>query len=200
MKRLAVFCALGLGLSGLANADVIVALNLGPVVNGGNFNWTYTATLKSGSTLMNGDFFTIYDLGGFGPGVPIANPVILPASNWSSSIQFLGVNGFQTTPTDSGSIFNVTFTFTGASNIVAASDVTLGGGAGAFGYTSSSNVTSTGSFSATSHITLGNVLAGNTSSVTVAGAPAQVPEPSTTLLSGIGLIALSLMLRRRRSA
>jgi hypothetical protein len=200
MRRIAVFLALGLGLGSLADADVIVALNSGPVVNGGNFNWTYTATLKSGSTLMNGDFFTIYDIGGFGPGVPIASPVILPAINWSSSIQFLGVNGFSTSPTDSGSIFNVTYTFTGASSIVAAADVTLGGGAGAFGYTSSSNVSSTGSFSATSHITAGGATAGNTSSVTVAGAPALVPEPSTALLSGIGLIALSLILRRRRSA
>jgi hypothetical protein len=196
MKKLAIVFVLGLAMAGMASADIIVTLNSGPVVNGGDFNWTYTATLKSGSTLMNGDFFTIYDVGGFGPGVPIANPVILPASNWSSSIQFLGINGFSTAPADSPTIFNVTYTFTGGSSVVAASDTILGGGAGAFGYTSSSNTSFTGAFSATSHITSGSALAGNTSSVTVAGSPTQIPEPSTTLLSGVGLIAVSLLLRR----
>jgi hypothetical protein len=200
MKRVVFFFVLGLATSGIASADVIVALNSGPVVNGGNFNWTYTATLKSGASLLTGDFFTIYDIGGFGPGAPIAGNVILPGSNWSSSIQLLGTNGFATAPADSNSIFNVTYTFTGSS-IIAAADTILGGGAGAFGYTSSSNTSFTGAFSATSHITAGGATAGNNSTVTVAGAaPAQVPESSTTLLSGIGLIALGLLSRRRRRA
>jgi hypothetical protein len=201
MKKLAIFVVLGLATSAIASADIIVALNSGPVVNGGNFNWTYTATLKSGSTLNTGDFFTLYDIGGFGLGVPIAGNVILPGANWSSAIQLIGVNGFGQAPVDSASIFNVTYTFTGGSPINAAVDTVLGGGAGAFGYTSSSNTSFTGAFSATSHITSGGAAAGNTSSVTVAGAaPSQVPEPSTTLLSGVGLIGLSLLMRRRRRA
>lgn len=102
MKKLAVFSLLALAMSGIASADIMLVLNSGPVVNGGNFNWTYTATLKSGATLNTGDFFTIYDIGGFGVGTPIAGNVILPGANWSSSIQSLGTNG------DSGSINNVT--------------------------------------------------------------------------------------------
>jgi hypothetical protein len=201
MKKLPIFLVLGLATSAIASADIIVTLNSGPVVNGGNFNWTYTATLKSGSTLNTGDFFTIYDIGGFGVGVPIAGNVILPGANWSSSIQLLGINGFGQAPVDSAVISNVTYTFTGANPIVAAADTTLGGGAGAFGYTSSNNTSFTGAFSATSHITAGGAVAGNTSTVTVAGAaPSQVPEPSTTLLSGVGLIGLSLLMRRRRRA
>src|SRR5438876_481284 len=101
MTRIAVFCAIALGLSTVARADIMVTLNSGPVASFSNFNWTYTATLKSGSTLNNGDFFTIYDIGGFGPGLPIANPVILPGANWSALIQLVGINGFNQSPADS---------------------------------------------------------------------------------------------------
>jgi len=195
MKRIARFGVLAAALSAIASADIIVTLDSGPVSNLPNFNWTYTATLKSGSTLDNGDFFTIYDIGGFGPGAPIANPVIMPGSNWISSIQFLGINGFSQAPADSGLFYNVTFTFTGVSPIVAASDVILGGGAGAFGYTSSANTSHVGTFSATSHATVDSVMQGNTSIVTVAGT-SSVPEPTTMFLSGGGLIVIGLLRRR----
>jgi len=185
-----------LALTGVASADIILSLNSGPVTNGGNFDWTYTATLKSGATLNTGDFFTIYDIGGFGPGIPILNPIIIPGINWTSSVQLLGTNGFGQTPVDDGGVYNVTFTFTGGSPVVAVSDTILGGGAGAFGYTSSNNTSFTGAFSASTHITDGGAQAGNTSTVTVAGA-SPVPEPSTTLLLGGGLIALSYALRRK---
>jgi len=197
VKKLLLSLVMLSAVTGIASADIIVALNSGPVTNGANFNWTYTATLKSGSTLNNGDFFTIYDIGGFGPGVPIANPVILPASNWSSSIQLLGINGNNQAPPDSASVYNVTYTFTGASPIVAASDQILGGGAGAFGYTSASNSSFTGQFSATSHNTSGGTIQGNTQALTVAGTNPVVPEPSTTVLFGVGLVALSFLVKRR---
>src|SRR5438045_6624511 len=129
MKKSAVFVVLALAMSSIASADIVLSLATGPVVNGGNFNWTYTATLASGSTLNPNDFFTIYDIGGFGPGVPIAGNVILPGSGWISSIQLLGTNGFGQAPVDSGSLYNVTYTFTGTA-IVAASDTVLGGGIG----------------------------------------------------------------------
>jgi len=194
MKKLAVYLVLAIALAAAASGDVIVTLNSGPVSNLPNFDWTYTATLKSGSSMSNGDFFTIYDIGGFGPGFPILNPVILPGSNWVSSIQFLGIDGFNQVPPDSPSLYNLTFTFTGASPIVAVNDVLLGGGAGAFGYTSSSSRSVTGAFAATSRATVGGAFQGNTSSVTVAGSP--VPEPATILLSAGGLIALGLLRRR----
>src|SRR5258708_4712138 len=132
-------------MSSIASADIVLALATGPVVNGGNFNWTYTATLASGSTLNPTHFFTIYDIGGFGPGVPIAGNVILPGNGWTSSIQLLGTNGFGQAPVDSPSVYNATDTFTGSA-IVAASDTILGGGTGAFGYTSSNNTSFTGAY------------------------------------------------------
>ena len=197
MRRIVLFFTLTLGLSAVADADIMVTLNSGPVVNFSNFTWTYTATLKSGSILNNGDFFTIYDIGGFGPGVPIASPVIIPGSNWSWLTQIVGINGFNQAPPDSGGLYNLTFIFTGSSPIVAASDTILGGGAGAFGYISSNSIASAGAFSATSHATVGGLTQGNTSGVTVAG-PSAVPEPTTSLLTGCGLLALSFLLRRRK--
>src|SRR4051794_36703564 len=98
MKKLAVFVVLAIGITGIASADIALVLNSGPVTNVPNFNWTYTATLGSGYTLNTGDFFTIYDIGGFGPSVPIAGNVIIPGSNWSSSIQLTGTNGFGQAP------------------------------------------------------------------------------------------------------
>src|SRR5436190_3882074 len=114
MKKLAIFLVLALAMTGIASADIVLALASGPVVNGGNFNWTYTATLASGSTLNPSDFFTIYDIGGFGPGIPIAGNVILPGSGWISSIQLIGTNGFGQAPVDNGSLYNVTYTYTGS--------------------------------------------------------------------------------------
>ena len=198
MKKFVMLSGLAFLLTGIASADIIVSLNSGPVVNGSNFDWTYTATLKSGATLNSGDFFTIYDIGGFGPSTPIAGNVIMPATLWSSSIQFLGTNGFGQSPVDSGSIYNVTYTYTGTA-VNAVSDTVLGGGAGAFGYTSSNNTSFTGAFSATSHLTSNGSTLGNTGTVTVAGA-SPVPEPSTTFLFGGGLIALFFVLRRVRTA
>jgi hypothetical protein len=199
MRRIVLFFTLALGLSAVARADIMLTLNAGPVVSFSNFTWTYTATLKSGSTLNNGDFFTIYDIGGFGPGVPIASPVIMPGSNWSSLIQLVGINGFNQAPPDSGALYNLTFIFTGSSPVIAASDTILGGGAGTFGYASSSNTAFAGAFSATSHATVGGLSQGNTSGVTVAG-PSTVPEPTTTLLTGCGLLALSFLRRRQTCA
>ena len=133
MKRILTFSVLVAALSAVASGDIIVTLNSPLVANGSNFNWTYTATLKSGSTLMNGDFFTIDDIGGgFGPGTPIANPVIMPGSNWRSSIQLVGINGFNQAPPEISTLYNLTFTYIGFAPVVAIADTILGGGAGAF--------------------------------------------------------------------
>jgi hypothetical protein len=197
MKKTLMFSVLVAALSAMASGDIIVTLNSPPVVNGSNFDWTYTATLKSGSSLMNGDFFTIDDIGGgFGPGTPIANPVIMPGSDWSSSIQLIGIDGFNQAPPEISTLYNLTFTFIGSSPVVASADTILGGGAGAFGYTSSVDLPVMSVFSATSHSTIDGFIQGNTSSLAVADPP--VPEPATMILSGGGLIVLGV-LRCRRS-
>ena len=199
MRRILMFSVLVAALSAMASGDIIVTLNSPPVANGSNFNWTYTATLKSGSSLMNGDFFTIDDIGGgFGPGTPIANPVIMPGSNWSSSIQLVGIDGFNQAPPEISTLYNITFTFVGSAPVVAIADTILGGGAGAFGYTSSTNIPVMSVFSATSHSTIDGFSQGNTSSLAVADPP--VPEPAAIILSGGGLIALSLLRRYRKKA
>lgn len=171
MKKIAIFLVLAMTTSSAAKADIMVVLNSGPVSSSGNFKWTYTATLKSGSTLNNGGFFTIYDIGGFCVGVPISLNVIIPGGGWSYAVQFQGMDGFSQAPVDSNLVYNVTYRYIGASSIVAASDTVLGGGAGAYGYTSSHSTSSTGAFSATSHVSAGGAAAGNSSTITVAGGP-----------------------------
>lgn len=196
MRRIGLISVLVAALAAMASGDIIVTVNLPPAADLSNFDWTYTATLKSGSSLDNGDFFTIYDIGGgFGPGTPVANPVIMPSSGWISSIQLVGINGFNQAPPEISTLYNLTFTYTGSTPVVAGADTILGGGVGAFGYISAVDIPVMSSFSATSHATIGGDPQGNTSSLAVADPP--VPEPATMFLSAAGLVALSLLRRRR---
>lgn len=93
--------------AGSVNATIVPTLEGNPVdVGGGQFAFTYSATLASDQALFSGSYFTLYDIRGFtGFGdVP---------DNWTPSSQLLGITPANVLPTDDAGIQNVTFTYTG---------------------------------------------------------------------------------------
>jgi hypothetical protein len=114
MKRsiLAVVAA-GLAAAGSIRADIIPTL-VPPVDPTGdsNFTWSYRATLTQDENAVSGganggDYFTIYDFGGF-----IIGSNDQPAG-WTFTFKLVGKTPPLVTPTDDHSIYNLTWHYVG---------------------------------------------------------------------------------------
>jgi hypothetical protein len=93
-----------------ARADIIPTLfSVSPA--GSNFTWDYTAIVTSNQTVNAGDYFTIYDFGGY-----VAGSALAPAG-WTVSVQLLGITPSDVLPSDDPSLFNLTWTYNGTTPI-----------------------------------------------------------------------------------
>ena len=101
-----------------ARADIIPTL-FSVTPTGPNFTWDYTGIVTSNQTVNAGDFFTIYDFGGY-----VAGSAVAPLG-WSVSVQLLGITPSDVIPADDPSLFNLTWTYHGEAPIVG--DSSLGG-------------------------------------------------------------------------
>lgn len=194
---------------GATRADII--LNLVSVTPMGNdFQYTYSATLTSGSQLhaagggansgfaMANNFFTLYDIPGLVAGSEVYAGAL--AANSMHVEQLLGSTPVTSNPVhaDSGSLLNLTTYWTGP-------DVTA----------SATASFELGTLSFLSHNPLGpgflsfagagqkledvNLLANNTGEVAGPGAAAApVPEPRTLMLLAMGLPIVGGLYYRRR--
>ena len=101
-----------------ARADIIPTLfSVSPT--GPNFTWDYTGLVTSNQTVNAGNYFTIYDFGGY-----VAGSAVAPVG-WTVSVQLLGTTPSDVLPTDNPSLFNLTWTCVGTTPIVG--DSSLGG-------------------------------------------------------------------------
>jgi hypothetical protein len=154
---------------------------------GSTYTYTYGIVLTSDSVLKKGDYFTIYDVNGL-----VANSNSQPAGFTFSSSNS-GPTPSGTLPTDSPTIPNVTWTYTGPTEIVGQV------GLGNFMFQSTYGATTTGSFTGNTQRLVDGVTDSNitTTTVPVPGAP----EPASLLLAAIGLPLLGLRraMQRRRS-
>ena len=184
--------ALGMLALSAARADINPAPGTPTITStAGGFAYTYPIVLSSTETLVSGDYFTFFDVNGL-----IAGSEVAPLG-WTASSALIGpiaVGAFSSSPTtDSYSVPNVTFTYSGLD--VVGSPTPLG----SFGFSSIYGLgTTLESFSAVANNT-GNGAA-NSNATQYVG-PTAVPEPATTVPFVIGGLALlGLVVRKTRRA
>ncbi len=155
---------------------------------GSNFDYTYNLDFGSNNgaeELLSGDFVTIYDIVGFVSAIA--------GSPFSMSTQTIGITPPFQAPPDSGSLMNVTFTYTGPTVLVNDSFT---------GFTIVSTDSGTqGGFSSGQDTAVvdGMTKLGDTTGTPVPAALVSgAPEPMSLLLMGFGLLSVALLRRRRR--
>lgn len=205
---------------GIGNASIIPTLTSGPVADGPNWDFNYTAALQQDERLdplatdgvtcpstgapiqcnPTGTFFTLYDVGSPSTFISASAP-----TGWGATEQISGItpSTINATSFDSGALLNVTFYYTGAV-------VTTGGSVlpipGFQIVTTIDGVNSEGWYSgqATKNVGQDNGLTdqfdGRVPVPLAPAVPPSIPEPGTFLILGSGLLALALVWRRKVQA
>jgi hypothetical protein len=167
----------------------------------GNFRWTYSVVLPTDMTLQAGDYFTIYDFGGYIAGsAKVLSPYPDDSAKgyWTVSSSKVGPTPERLNPQDDPAIDNLTWTYNGPT--IPAGKVTLGN----FVATSLFQESQISFFTATNPRAAGGERDNNiTETLTPVGSivpPAPgVPEPTTLALAGLGLplVGAARWLRRK---
>ena len=190
-----------------ANAALIPVLDSVTGPTAGLFTWNYQGdvsfdqrldpTATNGVTCPGpvgtlvqcnptGTFFTVYDVLGL-------QTVNASPANWTSSEQLVGITPSSALPVDSPTIENITWTYTGP---VVDGPISITG----FSFTSTDGLQQTGVFTSQDTKNVG-AQSGDTDQVIgavgVPAAPSPVPEPSSLLLVGTGIMGLIGMTRQR---
>jgi hypothetical protein len=179
-----------LGLAAHTQAGLIPT-NVSITPDGGNFRWTYAVVVTTDVKVNPGDYFTIYDFGGF-----IPNSVVMP-KNWSFSSSNIGPTPAGTAPADDPAVPNLTFTYTGPGSVNGSA------GLGNFMANSTFGDAVSSDFTSISHRQVDGRSEANITStnVPVPGAnPNTTPEPATLAMFSFGLPMLGILrfLRLRR--
>jgi hypothetical protein len=188
MIRSAIFAmALGAGLLDYSKSQA----GLLPVSNtvmaaGSDFRYSYGVVLSSETMLRTGDYFTIYDFQGM-----ILGSNTQPA-NFTFSSAMIGPTPAGTNPTDSPTVANVTWTYTGPNTVVG--EIGLGN----FMVQSQYGSNQSGVFAAVTQRTVGGQNDSNITEATVPVPSVPVPEPVSLAIVGMSLPLIGLVWRQRR--
>jgi hypothetical protein len=188
--RKAYILALALGVAAYAaRADVIPTLSsIAPA--GSDFTWNYSANVTVDQMIQPGDYFTIYDFGNF---VSASN---LQPAGWTFSSSLVGTTPGLVSPTDSGSLLNLTWTYTGQTPIDGSAAL------GIFSVVTNTNQLTTGDFAAEATRSTGSTAGTKVDNIGTVSVP--VPEMSALLpifsICAAGLLSLVPSYLRRRHA
>jgi hypothetical protein len=171
-----------------ARADIIPTLfSVAP--NGSNFTWDYNGIVTANQTVTTGDFFTIYDFGGY-----VAGSATAPAG-WTVSVQLVGITPSDVNPVDNPSLFNLTWKYIGTTPIVG--DSSLNGQ-----FTADSTFKDPTRANFTAQATRSNGAQAGTKVDNIGMVDVPVPEMSALLpilsVCGAGLLSLVPSFVRRR--
>ena len=183
------FCAAAI-LALAARADIIPSITTATDITpagGGNFSWNYSATLTQDENVMTHDFFTIYDFAGYVPGEN-AQP-----AGWTFSAALIGITPGKVTPMDNPHLFNLTWTYTGTTQIGPQS-------LGIFSAVSNTNLPKNGEFAAEATKNSGDLAGTKIDNIGNVAVP--IPEMSALLpmigVVSFGAIGLALSYLRQR--
>lgn len=194
MKYLSLLVLVTLVFTGIASASITPIIVPGsPTPVSGGFEYNYTISVPDDERLAPGNyamcnpggvpcgtFFTIYDFAGYVGGT------IMAPTNWTTSVQLVGLTPTDQNPTDNPGILNLTWKYTGPIKNGPINDLPGFAAESIFG------LTHEGQFTYQAEKTNGMADQG----IGPIEIPSGVPEPGSMALIGGGLVGLA-MLRRK---
>lgn len=186
-RRLFGFTLLSTALASATASAGLLPVNVSVNKEGETYRWTYAIVLPTDSQLRSGDYFTIYDFGGY-----VENSTTAPA-DWSVQVGKLGPDTPGLNPQDDPAINNLTFLYGGPT--INTGQVGLGN----FWALSNYSLGTDSYFTARTHRTSDGRPDANITETTVPVpvAPPGVPEPATLALAAIGLPLFAAVRRRK---
>ena len=108
--------AVAAAVTGSTAAAGLLPVSVTVTPEAGNYRWTYSVVLPTDMKLQAGDYFTIYDFGGFVPGsmaVSSTSPDDTYAAYWKMTSTNMGPTPDRLNPQDDATLPNLTWKYTG---------------------------------------------------------------------------------------